>query len=123
MELKQTLTAEDIMEKEFTALNADASVREAIDLMIGQKVDEIPILDSSGGILCVVGKSCLLKLGVPGYMLMMDKHAFLHSFEPFERLLAHEDDWKIEEVLDRKHYRYVIDLPAVQLVIGFIRDM
>ena len=122
VEVKHTLAVEDIMNSDFSFLHTGANVKEAIDLFISQKVSEIPILNDGGCLLGTVSTSSLLKQGVPDYVLMMETHAFLNSFAPFERLLTHEESWTVEEILDQKPHICNKDFPAAQLVIGFIKE-
>ena len=100
VEVKHSITAEDIMLKDFPSIEQSAVLKEAIDLLATSDRNQLPVLNNHLDFIGSISIESILKAGVPDYILMMDHVAFLSDFEPFEQVLANEDSLPLDKFIN-----------------------
>lgn len=115
IQVGEIVTAENLMDRDFIALPESATLREAADKMVENRITDIPIINASGDFVGLVTTGRLLKVGIPDYLLMMDNLSFLKSFEPFQDLLKQEQTMKVTEVMKKEVPSFAVNTPMIQV--------
>ncbi len=116
VQVGEIVTASDLMNTEFISLPQTATLREAADKMVENRITDIPIVNENGEFLGLVTTGRLLKVGIPDYLLMMENLSFLKTFEPFQDLLKQEQTIKVTEVMKREKVpTFAADTPMIQV--------
>lgn len=122
--INEVVTARDMMETSFPFLTADASLAEAIKLMVSQETCDLPVVENKENMkyLGLVTTGRLLKVGVPDYLMMMDNLNFLKSFEPFQDLLRKAQSTKVGAVIRHDAPYFDGETPMFQVAIKLIES-
>jgi len=90
VKVKEHVTADDIMCKDFHSVKADDYLSKALDIMekYGQSI--LPVVDAENNLVGKVDATEVLKGFVPEYLLMMDNLKFVSSFEMFDKFFKEE---------------------------------
>ena len=99
--IKENLTISDIMETKPITIMPDQNLRELASLMNEHNQAFMPVVDERGRYLGEVDILCLLKVGVPDYLMMLDNLNFLSSYEPLENLFEQEDLLQVADIMRR----------------------
>ena len=99
VQIKNEITVEDIMTEDVLSISADATLAALADLFYMKNLSYLPVVDSEGNMIGEVSSADLLKVGIPGYAMMMENLGFLKTMEPFEELLRKEEEWQVERIM------------------------
>ncbi len=90
VKIKEHIMAEDIMDKDFLAVNVDDYLSKALDIMEKSGKSILPVVDVDNKLVGKVDATEVLKGFVPEYLLMMDNLKFVSSFEMFDKFFKEE---------------------------------
>ena len=90
LKVKEHVTAEDIMFKDFARIKADDYLSKALDIMETSGRSVLPVIDAEDKLVGKVDATEILKGFVPEYLLMMDNLKFVSSFEMFDKFFKEE---------------------------------
>ena len=101
IDIKNTITAADIMVAPPGTLSPEMPLREAIERIIASPADGLPVLDSQGKLLGEISSTEILSIGLPKYVDLLKDDTFLTQFEPFENFFAQENQLTVRDVMTR----------------------
>ena len=90
LKVKEHITAEDIMDKDFIAVRTDDLLSKALDIMYNRGQSVLPVVDAENRLVGKVDATAVLKSFVPEYLLMLDSLKFVSSFEMFDKFFTEE---------------------------------
>jgi len=122
LKLPSYICAADIMTPPGITLRDNASLKNAIDLLSENDLDEIPVVDKDGDLVGVVSASALLNVCLPDYLLWMDDLSPIQNFEPFAEVLRKEHNTWLSEVMSERFASVQIASPAIQVAAEFARQ-
>jgi mannitol/fructose-specific phosphotransferase system IIA component (Ntr-type) len=117
VKVKEHITAEDIMDREFTTVKSVDLLSKALDIMYKNKNSVLPVVDSENRLLGKVDATEVLKGFVPEYLLMMDNLKFVSSFEMFDKFFKEEVIRKVEDFLLPAGATVSLDTPLIQFTV------
>ena len=121
IEVKNTICASDIMHDNFTQLNPEMVLAEAVKVMaslaatVPENCDMLPVTDEKGELLGELSGADLLKTGLPHYVGLLSDDAFLDNFEPFERFFSQRMTLTVEETMNREVIAMPSDCPITKV--------
>jgi PTS system nitrogen regulatory IIA component len=121
IKVKEELTIQDIMTPNPIVINENASLKELGDLLGGNNITFLPVVNQQGQLVGEVNILQYLKVGVPDYLMMMDNLNFLRSFEPFERLFEKEELVKVKEIMSKPEEVTHPDSSIIEVVFELIQ--
>ena len=113
MSLPDYVCAANIMSPVTVSLLDTNSVKDAIDLIVRNRIADIPVVDKDGDIVGVVTAGAILRVCIPDYFLWMEDLSRFRQFEPFATLLATEADVWLKDVTDEEYAAVQADQPAI----------
>ncbi len=121
VEIKHTITAEDVMSTDFVSATKDSSVKDIIDLMTTSGHGRVAVLNDQKELEGVVTIRSIFKSGIPEYILMMDNLKFLPNLEPFDQLLANEDQMQGTDFINRTPDTISPSTPLIQIIVKLVK--
>ncbi|NQZ60522.1 MAG: CBS domain-containing protein [Lentisphaeraceae bacterium] len=121
VEVKHSITAEDIMMKDFPLMEESVVLGEAIDYFMTSNRNQVPVVDKQQKFIGSVSIESILKADIPKYVMMMDNLAFLSEFEPFEQLLAKEDEMPLTDFINRSPETCTRETPLMKIVVDLVK--
>lgn len=122
VKVKQELTAEDVMTRDFPTIQIDTPISDALDIFTRESKHHLPVVDASGKFLGMLNASAILSKYIPEYILMMDNVKFLTSFEPFEKVLKEERNLKVNSFVQEAKIVMSLDAPLIQLTANLVKN-
>ncbi|MCL1887911.1 MAG: PTS sugar transporter subunit IIA [Kiritimatiellaeota bacterium] len=105
--------AADIMSMPEVVLRDTDRLKDAVDVFAHRRTDEAPVVDCDGEMVGVVSAQALMRVCLPDYLLWMDDLTPLADFEPFTRVLLHEESTWLAEILLKDFHSVQADEPAI----------
>ncbi|MGL4854202.1 MAG: CBS domain-containing protein, partial [Lentisphaeria bacterium] len=121
LDVKHTITAEDIMNKEFPTVANTTCVKEVIDIFTSTGKNQVAVVDENKCLIGSVSIESILKSGIPEYILMMDNLKFLPNLEPFENLLANEESMHLSQFMQRNCDIIAPKTPLIQVIVKLVK--
>ena len=120
----EVVTARDLMETDFPVLTVDASLDDAIKMMVAKQTCDIPVVDNLQDMkyLGLITTGRLLKVGIPDYLMMMDNLNFLKTFEPFQDLLRNAQSTKVTCIIRRDAPHFEVTTPMFQVAVKLVES-
>jgi CBS domain-containing protein len=115
IDVKSTITAADVMQEPPPSLQPEMTLKEAIERIIDQQVDGLPVTDGQGKLLGELTSLEVLKIGLPKYVDILKDDSFLTQFEPFEDYFQREEALKVREVMTRDMATAEEDTPIIKI--------
>lgn len=115
--VKSTITAEDVMTRDFPSVRPTATVGEALDAFTREMKVQLPVVDDDGKLLGILDAAAVIAKYIPEYIMMMDNLNFLTSFEPFDNLFKHERKSLVEEFTRKPKCVVSLDAPLIQFTV------
>ncbi len=117
VKIKEHITAEDIMAKDFSSVKADDFLRKALDIMhnCGQSV--LPVIDAENRLVGKVDATAVLKSFIPEYLLMMDNLKFVSSFETFDKFFKEENVRLVKDFMTSAEAGVSLETPLIQFTV------
>ena len=120
----EVVTARDLMERDFPVLTVDASLDDAIKMMVSKQTCDIPVVDNLENMkyMGLITTGRLLKVGIPDYLMMIDNLNFLKTFEPFQDLLRHAQSTKVTRIIRRDAPHFEVSTPMFQVAVKLVES-
>ena len=115
--IKEHITAEDIMDKDFQAVNADDYLSKALDIMEKSGKSILPVVDAENKLVGKVDATEVLKGFVPEYLLMMDNLKFVSSFEMFDKFFKEEGVRFVKDFMLEAGAKIPSETPLIQFTV------
>ncbi len=122
VEIKHTLTAEDVMLKNPRVVKPEDPLSAALDLLSEEKRREVPVVDDDGVIRGVISCEDIIRRAIPEYIMMLDNLSFLNQFEPFETLLKEERKLLVKDVMTEPKHTVSPEIPLFQLTVNIVKN-
>ncbi len=115
MVLPPYVCAGDIMVRHPVAIRDTDTLKSAIDLIAGNDLIDLPVVDKDGELVGSVSAHELLRVCLPDYILWMDDLSPILNFEPFANVLRNESNTWLAEIMSRDYVVVAEDEPAIQV--------
>lgn len=94
------------MKRKVVCISQDAPVREAVSLVVENKVGTLPVLDEAGKLVGVVKLRRLLSLAMPNFLNFMEHFEFVHGFGAIDMRVPSPEDLnrKVREIMEEPVY-------------------
>ncbi|MGE5294263.1 MAG: CBS domain-containing protein [Solirubrobacterales bacterium] len=115
MVLPDHLRAADVMDPVKVKLEEHDTMKQAIDLFVRHRLNELPVVDGEGDLIGVVSTYELLRVCLPDYILRMDDLTPILNFEPFADILRKESKTWLAEIMTKDYAAVDAEEPAVQV--------
>lgn len=106
LEVKEGITAGDIMKREFVSVRPEMNLAEVAVLMHEEHLDTLPVMDADRKLLGEISARELFAACVPPYFSEMPSLRFARDFDAFEHFFQEKAHRPISEVLSE-------DFPAI----------
>jgi len=104
--MTKELLAKDIMTKRVISISRDASIGELSELLVGNKISGVPVIDENGKLVGIVTEADIIvkdaDLHFPRYFKLLDGIIYLESFRKFKRNLKKYIGIKVEDIMTDK---------------------
>ena len=115
--LKNSITAEDVMEENFDVIHADDKLAVTLDIFNRKFRPVLPVVDADNHLIGQINAANLIKKFIPDYVLMMDNLKFLSSFEPFEQIFKEENDRLVRDFIEPPKMVISPKIPLIQFTV------
>lgn len=122
VQLKNEITAEDIMQANYPVIYQDRPISAALDIFTRENVDRLPVLDNDGNLLGELEAAEIIRQHIPSYIFMMDNLKFLTSFEPFDNIFKEEQKLTVKTFMQKPQEVIPPDTPLIQLTISLVKQ-
>lgn len=122
VEIKHTLTAEDVMLKNPRFVRPEDTLSSALDVLSEEKRMEIPVLAEDGTLKGIISCGDIIRRAIPEYIMMLNNLSFLNQFEPFENLLKEERKLHVKDVMSPPKHTVTPDVPLIQLTVNIVKN-
>lgn len=99
------LTAKEIMTKQVITVSPETNITEAARLMLGKRINGLPVVDSLGRLKGIICQSDLIaqqeKLPLPSFFTLLDGFVPLSSYKNFEREVKKIAAVAVEQAMTR----------------------
>ena len=119
-QLEVMLNASNVMNSNPVTLDESDTLANAIQAFCGDRVMDIPIVDSDGDLRGVIAIEDLLGQSLPQHLLWMEDLSPIQNFEPFAELLRKDSETKVADFMHDKYVAIPPDMPAIQLAKIFL---
>lgn len=115
--LPDYLEARHIMRSDFSRLNVNDNLFQAIDLFCKENIGEYPVVDDDGDLVGIVSEDELIRLCLPEYITWIEDLSPILNFEPFAEILRHEKHMPVMDIMAFAESYATVDesAPAVQV--------
>ncbi len=118
--LEVMLNASNVMNSNPITLDESDTLGRAIQVFCGDRIMDIPIVDSDGDLRGVIAIEDLLGQSLPQHLLWMEDLSPIENFEPFAELLRKDSETKVADFMHDKYVAIPPDMPAIQLAKIFL---
>ena len=122
MEVKHTLTAEDVMLKDPRVVHPDDTISSALDAFSEERRRELPVVDKDGIVQGVISCEDIIRRAIPDYIMMLENLSFINQFEPFENLLKEERKMLVKDVMAEAKHTASPGMPLFQLTVNIVKN-
>ena len=123
VETKRTITAEDIMLSNYPHVKENDQITKALDFFAAEKKLVLPVIGDNNKLIGKIDAYDLMKRSIPKYMLMLDNHEFLTSFEPFENIINDENSAQVKDYISEPEMIIPPDTPLIQLTLLLVKKL
>jgi CBS domain-containing protein len=117
VKVKEHITADDVMNKEFPTVKENDSLSAALDIMLKCRQSVIPVVDGENHLVGKLDATAVLKSFIPEYLLMMDNLKFVSSFEMFDKIFQEEGVRLVKDFLNPATATILRNTPLVQFTV------
>ena len=104
--MTKELLAKDIMTKRVITIGRDASIGELSELLVGNKISGVPVIDENGKLVGIVTEADIIvkdaDLHFPRYFKLLDGIIYLESLKKFKKNLKKYLGVKVEDIMTDK---------------------
>jgi CBS domain-containing protein len=97
------LLAKDIMTKKVITVNQDTSIEELSELLLGNNISGVPVVDNDGKVVGIVTEGDIIikdtNLHFPRYFKLLDSIIYLESLTEFKNSLKKHFATKVSEIM------------------------
>lgn len=122
VEVKHTLTAEDVMLKDPRVVHPDDTISSALDAFSEERRRELPVVDKDGIVQGVISCEDIIRRAIPDYIMMLENLSFINQFEPFENLLKEERKMLVKDVMAEAKHTVSPGMPLFQLTVNIVKN-
>ncbi len=122
LEVRKTITAEDLMTPRQDGVRPQDALSVALDLFSREKRRILPVLDDQGQLLGEIAAREVIRRFIPEYIFMMENLNFLTSFEPFDRIFREETSHTVRDFMRPPTLAIPADMPLIQFTVPLVRD-
>ena len=119
--IKKDLTAEDLMDRSFSTITPDKTLREAFDLFTRSNRSVLPVVDEKMHLQGVLDAVDIISKFIPEYVFMLPNTQFLDSFQPFEALNREEGTRTVAEFMRPAKLVIAPDTPLFRCTVEICR--
>jgi nitrogen PTS system EIIA component len=123
IEIKHSITAEDIMQADYPHIMENDRITKALDLFASEKKLVLPVIDKNNKLIGKIDAYDLMKRSIPKYMLMLDNSQFLTSFEPFENIINDENSVHVKDYISDPEMIISPETPLIQVTLLFVKRL
>lgn len=107
------LMVRDVMRHYVASVRLDDTLKSVANEMFRHRLSALAVVDSDGKLVGIINDRDLIKVAIPDYETLMANPGYQIDVEPFEELLKHEDQIKVEQF-----YRtnYEVTTPETRIV-------
>ncbi|MCD6415742.1 MAG: PTS sugar transporter subunit IIA [Planctomycetes bacterium] len=116
LEVKESVSAGDIMKRQFIAVGPDVALAEVAVLMHQEHVDVLPVLDAEGDLLGEVSAQGLFAACVPPYFSDMPSLRFVRDFDAFEHFFREKAHLQVAEILSEAVHAISAQTPLAEII-------
>ena len=116
LEVKESVTAGDIMKRQFISARPDMALVEVAALMHEQHQDVLPVLDGEGNLVGEVSAPGLFAACVPPYFSEMPSLRFVRNFDAFEHFFREKAHREVGEIISEKVHAICPDTPLAEII-------
>ena len=121
VEIKHTITAEDIMNTNFPYVKENDQITKVLDIFAAERRVILPVIDENNSFIGQIDAFDLIERSIPKYMMLLDNHQFLKSFEPFENIINDENSTYVKDYLSEPEMIIPPDTPLIQLTLLLLK--
>lgn len=123
LEVKHTLSAEDVMQRDIKTVRPDEPISHALDIMAAEKAAELPVVNDAGELVGLISTEMIIRRAIPDYIMRLENLNFLSQFEPFETVLKEETNTLIRDVMKRDLNNTVSpQTPLIQFTMRLLKE-
>ncbi len=122
VDVKKTLSANDIMSIPGPTVKLDTPLTHAMELLADSPGESVPVVGDAGELIGELNSTDIIGLGLPKYMNLMENTAPLGNIEPFEQFFQKERFLKVGDLIDRMPMKVEPDTPVVQIAHRMISE-
>lgn len=115
--IKEHITADDVMSKDFPTVKMEDYLSKALDLMQSCRQSVLPVVDAGNRLVGKVDATEILKRFVPEYLIMMDNLKFVSSFETFDKFFQEESVRLVKDFLISQVAAVSRETPLIQFTV------
>jgi len=115
VDIKNRLTASDVMVPPPEVLSPEMQLKEATGKIISSREDGLPVADSRGKLLGELSSAEILAIGLPKYVDLLKDDSFLTHFEPFENYFQQENQLTVRDVMTRDILTAEEETPIIKI--------
>jgi len=109
-----TLTVNDIVNRDVITVNSSMTLRALLDLMFTQSVENLPVVDDGKLVGMVTGQE-VLRLAIPKFTDELSSLRFIESRAPFDTILLHRDDTTVADIMETEILKSHTDVSLLQI--------
>lgn len=117
VKVKEHITADDVMNKEFTTVKESDSLGAALDIMLKCRQSVLPVVDDANHLVGKLDATAVLKSFIPEYLFMMDNLKFVSSFEMFDKIFQEEGVRLVKDFIISTPATITPSTPLVQFTV------
>ena len=121
IEIKHRISAEDIMETDFSYVKENDPINKVLNIFAAEKKLILPVIDHKNKFIGQIDAFDLVERSIPKYMMLLENHQFLTSFEPFENIINDEDSTYVKDFLSEPEMIISPDTPLIQLTLLLVQ--
>jgi PTS system nitrogen regulatory IIA component len=116
LEVRESVTAGDIMKRQFPSARPEMSLADAAVRMHQEHIDVLAVLDQEGRLVGEVSASGLFAACVPPYFSEIPSLRFVRDFDAFEHFFREKAHRPVEEFLNEKVHAISLETPLAEVI-------
>jgi len=112
----------DLMDRDLTALTAETTVAEAVEVLSVHRISGVPVLDADGVIQGFISEKDIVKAALPGYFDLLQDPSFLPDFDQFSKRLRRISLDPVEKYMIREVVAFDVEDSDFQVAMIMMRE-
>ncbi len=122
IKVRNSLTAEDIVQRDKVTLRPEDTLSTALDLFSRMDRSLLPVIDKENKLIGELAAREILQRFIPEYIFRMDHLDFVNSFEPFSRIFKEEGDQVVRDYMSPASLIVRPDTPLIQFTVRMVKN-